>query len=218
MNICNCYNFSANERNQSIAWAFVKPFGNNGTSNINRKIKLQLYEILERDYSMSTIPKAYECWKEKPWKSYPSVLYVTLKGIKILEKQDVMNDMKLNIFNSIINNNEQEIISNTGNLKVQDKTENEKKYEKRENAQQCKIPNKIVKCLFSKEKGPFNVKFSYCGKYLAYSANDHDNFVVFVYTVSENKDCYSVSVLSNYLCFLPSSLFCRYRSLYERPN
>lgn len=180
--------------------------------------------MLERDYS-ATVPKAYECWKEKPWKSYPSVLYVTLKGIKILEEQDLINNMKLNIFNSIINNNnEQQIISNSGNSNVPGKAENVKKYTKRENSQQCKIPNKIFKCLSSKEKGPFNVKFSYCGKYLAYSANDQDDFVVFVYTVSKNlfkaiiREMISVLIFSNYLCFLLSYLLCRYRSLYERPN
>lgn len=141
--------------------------------------------MLERDYS-ATVPKVYECWKEKPWITYPSVLYVTLKGIKRIEEQD-LNNMKLNILNSIMNNNnEQEMINNSVKLNVLDKTENIKKYEKWENGQQCRIPNIIFKCLSSKEKGPFNIKFSYCGKYLAYSANDQDDFVVFVYTVSEN--------------------------------
>ena len=65
------------------AWAFLKLRGANGSLNVDKQLRLQLYEVplrLSRPHSEDEIP-VYQYWKYSVRRAYPSSLYVSVKSI-----------------------------------------------------------------------------------------------------------------------------------------
>ncbi|KAJ3377505.1 Jouberin [Lobulomyces angularis] len=73
-----------------VAWAFLQVVGKNQQSNTEVKARLQLYKYPKKvkllpEYEIPT-PYVYKCFKELK-KPYPSTLYVTIKGIPLLQER-----------------------------------------------------------------------------------------------------------------------------------
>lgn len=64
------------------AWGFLKLRGANGKLNVDKQLRLQLYEVprLSRHNRDEYVP-VYQYWKYSVRRSYPSSLYVSIKSI-----------------------------------------------------------------------------------------------------------------------------------------
>lgn len=168
------------EKFQPLCWAFIKPFGNDLSSNMNKKLELQLYKIGKIDSNPNKI-NVYEWWKSKPWKNYPCTFNAIIMSLKTDNSGDIVNNIKQAIVKDTDDKNVQTMNKYIANSKtlIFDKL----KMEKRLNNEEIEMPNKIITLINNADGNTTISKFSYCGKYLAFSALENHKYIIFVYKV-----------------------------------
>lgn len=193
-----------------IAFAFLKPGGKNNSTNLNKKLKLQLYypnSDADSKCSSSEHCPMWMWWKKKNKSKYPSVLYVTVRGVispqkvaNVFRSKTPIQGEKTSLmikFNDIVNeakkheNNDEAsndsalgLVSDREPHNTSDFVELHSPWS-RQPYESCKLPNKCVAKFDSYDEGCFVMRFSWNGLYLACAVRSNDLFVVVVYEVSK---------------------------------
>ncbi|XP_046614461.1 jouberin-like isoform X1 [Neodiprion virginianus] len=167
-----------------IAWAFLRPVGVNGTSHMNKKVRLQLYQPSKASKKSGRLGQCevFNSWKSNNREKYPSTLYVTLKPVELPVEDPVLYDhLSLNKLPEIDNESCGSLMKASDLLQLPKWT--------RLAAQSCKIPNNHLFQSETFENGCFYVTFSNSGKYLACVGSEDGNYPIIVYTVPEGMIC-----------------------------
>ena len=155
------------EQPRTIAWAFLKIVGTNGALNTDTKLNLQLYfpppqAMRRKPVSIIEAPETtevYEWWRLYPKNQYPSVLHVTVKGIRPPEELDPETAGR-----------ELESIPWS-----------------RLPEQVCQIPNKAMLSFHGGRKGCLTVLFSHAGTMLAAACADRGTYPIVVYKIPSGR-------------------------------
>ncbi|NXN17765.1 AHI1 protein, partial [Indicator maculatus] len=174
---------------RKICWAFLKLVGANGVLNIDRKLRLQLYNPPPRTKARSNVVEIYDWWEKCPRNRYPSTLYVTVRGIKL-------PDNVAPCFPSMIAG-QQEGSSATlcelqgeGSKKSCEPFPEEKKEPfkwTRLPGQACRIPNKHLFSLRAGDMGCFCIRFSRDGKTLAAACAGRNGYPIILYEIPSGR-------------------------------
>lgn len=159
-----------------MALAFIIPFCDKNLTNINTKLKLQLYECPSVENKLNPIT-IFQWWKSKDWIKKPAYLKITLKAIFKNENLQNINKIK----SALIENT----LKLTASKKSTQKLYANHQYSllERPKSAHCKIPNRLTKCIDNSERGSTLIKFSCCGKYLACSSLIEKKHIIIIYKV-----------------------------------
>ncbi|XP_063919863.1 jouberin-like [Zophobas morio] len=187
----------------SIAFAFLKAAGKDGSLNIGKKLRLQLYHSCQSKKYNPQICNPWIWWKKKKLKKYSSSLYVTIKSVvsptvvveSFRSKTPVQKETssKTKLYDDV-HIPVPEGASTVLNDKIND-TESKSDavcWTKRPN-ESCKLPNKCFVEFNSYDQGCFVAKFSHNGIYLACAVQLENLFYIVIYSVltlqEVNKIC-----------------------------
>ncbi|KAK3089926.1 hypothetical protein FSP39_007688 [Pinctada imbricata] len=173
-----------------IAWAFLKVIGNNKKPNTGGKVRLQLFMPSSGANSKSNQLEVYQWWKRGRRDTYPSTLYVTLKGIT--SPKNIEPAMR-----SMFATQEEATGMTYQDLK-KSSTWKDKSHKtgprtlaswSRLAGQTCRIPNNQLASLTTGSLGCFTIKFSHDGRSLACACQDKEQYPIIIYDVIsfENK-------------------------------
>ncbi|XP_067206796.1 jouberin-like [Linepithema humile] len=165
-----------------IAWAFLKPIGNNNVQHVDKKVRLQLYKP-KRNFKRYGKHKCevYTWWQSNNRDKYPSSLLVTVTSVPPPKCEPVLyQQLPLH-----------EILGDTRNDSRIPSTRTSDSIGlpkwARMAAQSCKIPNERMFETETSENGCFYVAFSNDGKYLACAHSEEYNYPIVVYEVESGK-------------------------------
>lgn len=155
------------KRPTMIAWAFLKIVGTNGVLNTDSKVSLQLYcpppqEMRQKHLSIIEAHETidvYGWWRFYPRNQYPSVLHVTVRGIRPPGRLD--SESPYRKLDSI--------------------------QWSRLSEQVCQIPNKPMLSFHGGKMGCLTVFFSHGGTMLAAACADRGAFPVIVYKIPSGR-------------------------------
>lgn len=174
---------------RKIAWAFLKLLGANGNTNINSKLRLQLYYPPSKHRSQLNIVEVFEWWSKYPRNHYPSTLYVTVRGLKVPECIKPS-------YHSVVTVQEEkgkpvycEGHHEAGSVDAEPGLEDSKEVVKwkRLPGQACRIPNKHLFSLNTGERGCFRLAFSHNGRILAAACASRDGYPIILYEIPSGR-------------------------------
>ncbi|XP_046857215.1 jouberin-like [Xenia sp. Carnegie-2017] len=171
-----------------IAWAFLKLIGANGSLNTEQKIRLQLFHPVKLNRrqraSKQNTPEVYDWWKSTSRDSYPSTLYVTVKGVKPPKEIDAAGRSMFPVQQEKGRMTYEELtggITRTDVSKDLDsKTVKSIAWSKLP-GQPNHLPNRLMLTMNVGNRGCFVVRFSRDGRKLACGCAGKDGFAVCVY-------------------------------------
>lgn len=169
-----------------VAWAFLKIVGGNGTPNTDKKVRLQLFQPPKTSFRTNNMVEVYQWWKQARRVSYPSTLYVTLKGVQPPKTIDpsLRSMFAIQPEKGKVTFEEFSLDAERRAHGVRDgKGSNEPMNWSRLPGQVNRIPNKQKSCLLSGKRGCFILKFSHNGRYLACGCADLESFPILIYEV-----------------------------------
>ncbi|XP_063165762.1 jouberin [Candoia aspera] len=175
---------------RKICWAFLKLVGANGVLNVGGKVRLQLYSPPPRTRSLLHVVEVYDWWAKCPRSSYPSTLYVTVKGIKLPDHVDPSLRSMMAIqqeYHSPSLDLQNDISKTVLNSGTQVKKEEPFKWSKLP-GQVCRLPNKYLFSLKAGDMGCFCIRFSEDGRMLAAGCAGRDGYPVVLYEIPSG--CY----------------------------
>ncbi|KAK3744974.1 hypothetical protein QZH41_008499, partial [Actinostola sp. cb2023] len=153
-----------------IAWAFLKVVGGNGSINTDKKVRLQLFYPCKATFRAKPPDhlEIFHWWNQSRRVSYPSTLYVTLKGVVPPKKLEpalrsmyaIQQEKGKVTFEELTNDAERRAYGVRDNTGSDDQAPNWTKLPGQIN----RIPNKQMLSLRSGKKGCFVVKFSHNGR------------------------------------------------------
>ncbi|XP_046743128.1 uncharacterized protein LOC124409509 [Diprion similis] len=167
-----------------IAWAFLRPVGVNGTSHMNKQVRLQLYQPSKASKKSGILGRCevFNSWKSTNRQKYPSTLYVTLKSVQPPVEDPVLYDrLSLNELPEINDESCATLVKSSDMLQLPKWT--------RLAAQSCKIPNNHLFQSETFENGCFYITFSPSGKYLACVGSEDGKYPIIIYAVPEGMIC-----------------------------
>lgn len=186
---------------QRIAWAFLKVVGSDGSLNIEKKIRLQLY-YSQAKYRFnqfdSLVPEVYSLYKNASRigsrVKYPASLYVTVKAILAPKSflPGIGSSYLLNDADAMMSARDRDAAGdemNTDDETAIDKKEDKELKQKnviwsRINGMPCRIPNDMLLKLKTGKNGCYSVQFSATGSYIACAAVADDNmYPIYVYDI-----------------------------------
>nr|XP_018908225.1 PREDICTED: jouberin-like isoform X1 [Bemisia tabaci] len=190
---CQYAQFGSESAWHHIAWAFLKIMNEHSHSNLNKKLRLQLFQPKHRTLSQSKskLPHLFWWYKSRCFKPYPSTLYVTVKTMPILSeftsglKSSISSSQEmrptdglqsLKFFHSESKDNE----CLAGNLT--DQVLPDVKWT-RLIGQSCKLPNSKLLSLNIHNHGALSVQFSWSGLLLASAASSH----IYIHTIPHGQ-------------------------------
>ncbi|XP_019875375.2 jouberin-like [Aethina tumida] len=197
-----------------ICFAFLKPIGKNNASNLNKKLRLQLYHINIEPKESPDKCCLWEIWNSKKMKKYPSTLYVTINALTPPEKI-------IEVFRSKTPLQQERTSAKLHDESIQ-KYETEEKIKKltdttrfQKRLKKFEFPNKCVAKIQSYDEGCFIHKFSNNGLYLACAVLVNEMYNVVTYSVPSfeehkkyachQKLIYSINWTCNDLYIITSS-------------
>nr|XP_022907845.1 jouberin-like [Onthophagus taurus]XP_022907846.1 jouberin-like [Onthophagus taurus] len=178
-----------------IAWGFLKIVAGDGSFNINKTLRLQLYK--PGNTKKGSFCPVYDWWKQQRNK-YPSTLYVTIKENNTTIKAAIKN-LKNNIDNEY---KHQEQSSNVNEYDNKDLLNSELKENEKEKVNEIltnlqektfKLPNKLHSELESGDEGCFALKFGNTGKYLVCSILSKETYFLVVYFLPNLDEYFKLS-------------------------
>ncbi|KAM5263985.1 LOW QUALITY PROTEIN: jouberin [Ctenodactylus gundi] len=174
---------------RKIAWAFLKLLGANGNTNINSKLRLQLYYPPTKPRSQISVVEVFEWWSKCPRNRYPSTLYVTVRGLKVPDciKPSYRSMMALQEEKGkpVFCEHHHESSSVDTEPGLEDSKEVVKW--KRLPGQACRIPNKHLFSLTAGERGCFCLDFSHNGRILAAACASRDGYPILLYEIPSGR-------------------------------
>ncbi|KAB0796795.1 hypothetical protein PPYR_10856 [Photinus pyralis] len=177
-----------------IAWGFLKPLGKNGELNINKKVRLQLYQSHKYKKCPSNVCPIFHWWKKKLVK-YPSSLYVSVCEIEPPESTTRTLRSKTPIqpergsSETLETDPDHRRNSQLSNEITTMKKQDQKLWS-RLNYQTCKLPNRRIAELPSFKEGCFVMKFSHDGLHLSCAIQIDAMYFVVLYSVKALEEIY----------------------------
>jgi hypothetical protein len=173
-----------NKENVPICWAFLK-FFSPSSINIDKKFKLQLfrYRTMSASCFRSIFAKRteqvnlqiFDQW-QMDRKKFPSVLNVYLKDMNFLASTSEKREVTAKY--------------------VEQKTQ---PLWRKIPGQACKIPNKLLHKIPSRDKGSMAVKFSCDGSLIAFTEISKDGFFLHVFKFPEMQNLFTMLEHSNFI-------------------
>ncbi|XP_014250889.1 jouberin isoform X2 [Cimex lectularius] len=167
----------SNDSSDMIAWAFLRPVGVNGATNVGKKLRLQLYKpsrSLPSAAKSSELPKPFFWWQRGKYSVYKSTLFITLNSIpsNFVVKPQELEDLKTQQEDKPKEDNPPEISSHV-------EEELERVIWSRLPNLSCKLPNKVLKQLPTGPDGGMAIAFNHTGLLLA--CHTSNTITVFTY-------------------------------------
>ncbi|XP_013379742.1 jouberin [Lingula anatina] len=197
-----------------VAWAFLKVLGSNGHFNTDKKLRLQLFQPPFKFKAKPGVVDVYQWWLELPRVHYPSTLYVTVKGIRppnpdeiepagrsmfatqkvcrvcfsahvlVLNKHNRYLKDSLLIFCQIFSYHYSQSILSSV---CRDEDKKTPSTWSRLAGQACKVPNNLNLTLPTGRQGCFVLKFSPDGRKLACGCHDKSTYPILVYEIPSGQ-------------------------------
>ncbi|ESO98402.1 hypothetical protein LOTGIDRAFT_62094, partial [Lottia gigantea] len=171
-----------------IAWAFLKIFGGNEELNVDKKVRLQLFEP-PNNYKLKTSQvELFQWWQNTIRESYPSTLYVTIKGIN---SPNMVEPSTRSMFPTQEELGKMTYEDLQRSMNLTSKTHEESKRPltmwNRLHGQTCRIPNHHMMSLKAGRKGCFVLRFSHDGRSLACACRDTETYPIIIYDIPSGE-------------------------------
>ncbi|XP_057305482.1 jouberin-like [Hydractinia symbiolongicarpus] len=172
-----------------IAWAFLKLVSPTGSTNTDKKCRLQFYQPITRvrvQKEDNAAIEIFQWWKYGTRVKYSSTLYVTVKGV--LPPQD-MNPATRSMFPLQEERGDMtfEELNKSLEAPVSSDHESSNQMWTKLPGQVNRIPNKMEAALPTAKKGCSTVRFSNDGRYLACACSTNDAFPILIYEFPDGK-------------------------------
>ncbi len=170
-----------------IAWGFLRLLGANGQPNIERKLRLQLFQVPLRFNTLSGQLDIYQWWKSAQRLTYPSTLYVTVKAIippdKVVASGRSMIPIQQETGKITYDELQRTMDLETSGGHGETTRRKGPTPWTRLTGQVCKVPNDLALSLPTGRMGCFVLAFSPDGKSLACGCHDRDSHPILVYEI-----------------------------------
>ncbi|XP_041358926.1 jouberin-like [Gigantopelta aegis] len=166
-----------------IAWAFLKVRGANNKINVDSKVRLQLYLPPTRYRAKPDMTELFQWWSGTTRVTYPSTLYVTLKGIKPPEDIEPAGRSMYAIQEEKGRMTFEDLKSMHWGTRTKDDSKRPMASWTRLLGQMCRIPNSVMKSLPAGRMGCYVLKFSHDGRSLACACQDKEGYPIKIYEI-----------------------------------
>ncbi|XP_067938585.1 jouberin-like isoform X2 [Watersipora subatra] len=164
------------------AWAFLKLRGVNGKLNVDKQVRLQLYEVPVSRVVTDEVP-VYQYWKYCVRRNYPSSLYVTVKS---LLPPDVIVPTARSMFPTQAEQgtmSDKQFLDRDSRSHTKETSEDAPSKWSKLPGQMCRLPNSMLLNLPAGKMGCLVLAFSNDGRYLACGCHDKTAYPILIYEI-----------------------------------